>query len=92
MFWHTGIAPYSVESDKNYPDGPGVLHPGSTETFTRSSKAWMVNAGNIGIEFANNIKRIGPDGVLIEGAATNYIINSAFMLLLLMQGRIRRQS
>jgi hypothetical protein len=81
MFWHTGIAPYSVESDENYPDGPGVLHPGSTETFTRSSKAWMVkvNAGNIGIEFANNIKRIGPDGVLIEGAATNYIINSAFI-------------
>jgi hypothetical protein len=78
MFWHTGIAPYTFESDENYPDGPAILHPGVTETFTRAGKAYILNAGSVIVELNNNIKRIGPDGILIESVASNYVINSAF--------------
>ncbi len=78
MFWHTGIAPYNIKSDETFPDGPAVLTPGSTETFARASKGWLQDGSGIIVEFSNAIKRVGPDGILIEGAATNYIINSAF--------------
>lgn len=78
MFWHTGISPYTYRSDEQYPDGPAVLHPGATETFARASKGWVMDASNRIIELANNKKRIGPYGVVLEGGATNYIVNSAF--------------
>ncbi len=78
MFWHTGISPYNVKSDEYYPDGPAVLHPGVAESFTRVSKAWILDASNRVARLNNNIKRIGPDGILLEGAAINHVINSSF--------------
>lgn len=78
MFWHTGISPYNVKSDEYYPDGPAVLHPGATESFTRASKAWILDASNRVVQLNNNIKRISPEGILLEGEATNHIINSSF--------------
>lgn len=79
MFWHTGISPYNYKSDEDFPDGPALLHPGSTETFTRPlSTGHILNGSNIVVQLAADKKRIGPDGILLEGGAVNYVFNSSF--------------
>jgi hypothetical protein len=78
MFWHTGISPYTYRSDEQYPDGPANLHPGSNETFTRGSNAWIQDASNKIVQVSTNKKRIGPNGVVLEEAAENGITNSSF--------------
>lgn len=78
MFWHTGISPYNVRSDEEYADGPAILHPGATETFTRPSKAWIKDSGDRIAELSSDNKRYGPYGIMLEGGATNRVINSAF--------------
>ncbi|NIO41044.1 MAG: hypothetical protein GTO41_13250, partial [Burkholderiales bacterium] len=75
-FWDIGQSKISAAANA---DGIARLSPGSTRTFSRSSKAWIPDPGDGRIvQVAEDEEKLGEDGEILEAAASNYVKNSAF--------------
>jgi hypothetical protein len=75
-FWDIGQSKISAAANA---DGIARLDPGATRTFSRSSKAWIPDPGDGRIvQVAEDEEKYAENGMLIEGAASNYVKNSAF--------------
>jgi hypothetical protein len=74
-FWDTGKP---TRSSAETADGVARLDPGSTRSWTRTTKKWVRSPGDILVPVEPGIDAIDKDGMIFESAATNELTESAF--------------